>query len=318
LCGDIFQTTFTGAANSGAEFLWDFGPQGSITSASTTDVEDISFGAAGPQLITLSVTQNGCTQSASQFVNVVNPGFAGSVTTEPVACFGGNTGSASISVVGGQAPFQFQWSNGGNGSVVNDLSAAIYTVSVTDVNNCSFTRTAEVTQPTDIVFAGLVKPEGCAGMFDGMIQLVAVGGVAPYTYLWNTGETTYELLNIAGGTYSLTITDANGCSRDTSVVVVRYCEEGNADIPTVFTPGNGDGLNDVWVIPGIEYFPGNEVLIYNRWGGLVWSVRSYNNDNGWTGVDTNQNDLSSGAYYYLIFLNDPAETIFRGSVTIIR
>ncbi len=88
-------------------------------------------------------------------------------------------------------------------------------------------------------------------------------------------------------------------------------------IPNVITPNN-DGFNDVWIIDCIEYFPDNEIQVYNRWGAIIYQAFGY--DNNWNGTwDKTKGDLPVGTYVYVIKLNNSGEEkIITGSLTIAR
>jgi gliding motility-associated-like protein/uncharacterized repeat protein (TIGR01451 family) len=102
-----------------------------------------------------------------------------------------------------------------------------------------------------------------------------------------TASTTISGLT-ALGPYKFVFTNANGCTDTVSVNVTSS----TIDAPNVLTP-NGDGQNDVLIIPGIEYFPGSKIAVYNRWGNEVYHSENYKND--WSGAG-----LAEGTYYYLI------------------
>jgi gliding motility-associated-like protein len=107
-------------------------------------------------------------------------------------------------------------------------------------------------------------------------------------------------------TYTLTVTDGNGCT-DTDFVVVGVTTSGDCDKPGVFngiTP-NGDGLNDHWIIEGITNRGPNRVLIFNRWGNKVWEGVNYDNTNVvFSGLSNDGSELPVGTYYYLIIFED--------------
>jgi gliding motility-associated-like protein len=88
-------------------------------------------------------------------------------------------------------------------------------------------------------------------------------------------------------------------------------------IPNVITPNN-DGFNDFWVIECIEYFPDNEVQVYNRWGQIIYQAYGY--DNNWNGTwDKTKGDLPDGSYVYIIKLNKVGEEKnITGSLTVTR
>ena len=140
-----------------------------------------------------------------------------------------------------------------------------------------------------------------------------------YTYRWtpSTGlddstkaePTTLTEVDL---TYTVLVTDTNGCTYTDSVLIV-YAP--NIDIPSGFTP-NGDGSNDVWNIRLLEKFPNASVQIYNRWGQLL-----YEQPNGytvpWNGKYDGK-DLPIGTYYYIIDLKDASQKPITGPITIVK
>jgi gliding motility-associated-like protein len=132
------------------------------------------------------------------------------------------------------------------------------------------------------------------------------------SYLWQDGSKlpTYEAKS--GGVYWVRVFDASGCfSADTVVVTEIYCSPIRP--PTAFTP-NGDGINDIWNIEGLQYFLGCTVMVYNRSGQLVFQSVGYSRP--WDGKYGGRN-LPVGTYYYVINLKNSSPSI-AGSVTIIR
>ena len=93
-------------------------------------------------------------------------------------------------------------------------------------------------------------------------------------------------------------------------------EETGADcfVPSVITP-NEDGFNDAFYIPCAELYPDNRLLIFNRWGDKVYETENYQND--WRGTYKGQ-PLPKGSYYYMMYLNDEANTILSGYLVIRR
>ena len=106
------------------------------------------------------------------------------------------------------------------------------------------------------------------------------------------------------GCYSLGIVKIN---------VVSKIINDTIDIPNGFTP-NDDGINDVWFILGLDNYPENEVIIFNRWGNQVFQANPYLNN--WGGK-YNNSELPAGSYYFILKL-DKTETIIKGSVNIIK
>jgi gliding motility-associated-like protein len=125
------------------------------------------------------------------------------------------------------------------------------------------------------------------------------GGVPPYTWSWNGGSTDTVRMALAVGSYSFTVTDQNQCVRDT----VADVKEGICNDIVVYnalTP-NGDGVNDVWVIKGIQDYPDASVEVFDKWGDRVYQKDHYLNE--WDGHGSNGSLLPDGTYFYIIKLN---------------
>ncbi|MCB9185744.1 MAG: hypothetical protein H6601_03275 [Flavobacteriales bacterium] len=140
-------------------------------------------------------------------------------SSAPVGCNGASSGSVSVAVQGGTSPYTYLWSNGATTSSVNGLAAGSYSVTVTDVNGCTKTCQTTVSQP-NALSVDCSKVDGtCANNNQASVSVSASGGTAPYTYLWSNGATTASINGLAAGTYSVTVTDANGCIASCSKTV---------------------------------------------------------------------------------------------------
>ena len=140
-----------------------------------------------------------------------------SINKNDVSCNGGNDGSATATPQGGTGPFTYAWSNGATTSTINNLSAGSYSVTVSDGGNCNIVSSVTVAQPSAITLS--LQPTPAAGGNNGAVNLTVGGGTAPYTYSWNNGSTSQDINNLAPGTYSVTVTDNNGCTNSGSVQV---------------------------------------------------------------------------------------------------
>ncbi len=134
-----------------------------------------------------------------------------------VSCQGGNDGVLEIQLDGGSGPFTYNWSNGPSNAMNSDLMAGNYTVTVTDNLGCTTTASFEVTQPDALVLNATTSDYNgfgvsCTGGDDGEIDLEVAGGTIPYTYNWSNGAISENNTNITAGTYTVTVTDFNGCS----------------------------------------------------------------------------------------------------------
>jgi gliding motility-associated-like protein/uncharacterized repeat protein (TIGR01451 family) len=134
-------------------------------------------------------------------------------TIENVKCFGDSTGSLLANITGGTAPYEFGWSTLDSTLFIDSLPLGNYVISVIDSNNCTYSETALVTQPSAPLSATYVEVQPqCFGYSDGQLILTTTGGTPGYQYDWTTGDSTSVVDSLATGTYSVLVTDANGCT----------------------------------------------------------------------------------------------------------
>ena len=192
----------------------------------------------------LTVTDaNGCTTTES--FTVTEPSQALSITsfseTLP-SCFGSNDGTLQANVVGGTAPYSYAWSNGDNTATITGLTSGIYTVTVTDANGCTTNDSFTLNDPTRISIAASVNIPSCNGGVDGSITATASDGTAPYTYNWNTGDVGQTITGLSAGTYTVTVTDAGGCTEVQAIVVGEPSAiQSNAVVNNISCSGLTDG-----------------------------------------------------------------------------
>lgn len=187
----------------------------SWTNGSTT--QDLSSVSAGSY--TVSVTDaGGCIKTGVATVTSSAATPTLSAVTSSIACNGLSTGSINLSVSGSTA-YTFNWSNSATTEDIAGLAAGVYSVTVTGANGCVSTLSVSILQPSAISTTITTSNIACAGASTGSINLARTGGTAPYTYLWNNASTTQNLSNVSAGTYSVVITDANGCTKTTSATI---------------------------------------------------------------------------------------------------
>lgn len=194
-----------------APYTYAWSPSGG-TAASATNLSSGAYSV-------LITDASGCT--LTQAVNV--PAIGGpTLTLSNIvnASCGLSNGSATVNATGGTAPYTYAWSpSGGNGQTATGLSAGNYTVTVTDNSGCVVSETATIGGSAAITISGTVTDENC-GQSDGEIVISTSGGTGPFSFAWSpTGETTQNLSNILGGSYSVTATDANGCTASSTFEV---------------------------------------------------------------------------------------------------
>lgn len=152
---------------------------------------------------------------ASDMVTItVNPQIILTDNVTNVSCNGGTDASINITPIGGQAPYAYFWSPiGATTAVVSGITAGSYTVTVTDANGCTNMLNSTVTEPTAITVNPSSSDVTCDGTCDGTISLTPSGGTGSYSYSWSPGGmTTQNVTNLCAGTYTYTVTDANGCT----------------------------------------------------------------------------------------------------------
>ncbi len=141
-----------------------------------------------------------------------------------VSCNGGSNGSATVGVKYGTSPYTYNWTpNVSSTATASGLSAGIYSVTVTDKNNClSSTAIVSISQPVVLQDSvSVLGNVGCFGGSGGQISVGTRGGTIPYTYAWSNGKTTYTMSGLSAGTYTITLSDKHGCSNTLSVTLTQ-------------------------------------------------------------------------------------------------
>lgn len=129
------------------------------------------------------------------------------------ATCGQSNGSATVTATGGTGPYTYAWSpSGGTGATASNLAAGNYTVTVTDATGCAVSETATIGGGTGISVNGTVTDEDC-GQNNGSATATVSGGTGPFTYAWSpSGGSAATATGLHTGDYTVTVTDANGCS----------------------------------------------------------------------------------------------------------
>ena len=189
-------------------FNWSNGQTGNM----------ISNLAPGTYEVT-ATDDNGC--SSTSLFAISQPSVLAAMATSQtdVTCFGGNDGSATITVTGGTSPYAIQWPSGNTTGTESNLAAGSYSLLITDNNNCQTTTQIQITEPQILLANSTSTPESAAGANDGTATVAPTGGTSPYTYLWSNGSTDDKLTGLTPATYNVTITDMNNCVITTSVSV---------------------------------------------------------------------------------------------------
>lgn len=210
------------STNVPTSWTWSF-PGGS-PSGSNAQNPTITYSTPGTYNVTLTATNASGSDPVTMngYITVVAPPSAGGSVTH-VSCNGGNDGAIDLTP-SGNSPFTYLWTPSGQTTQDrSNLSNGSYTVVVTDVNGCTFQTSFTVNQPTALSRIMSKTDASCANN-DGTATATPSGGTAPYTYVWAPGgQTTQTATGLASGTYSCTITDANGCTVNGSIAVPLVC-----------------------------------------------------------------------------------------------
>lgn len=185
-------------------FLWT-GP-GSFTSMS----QNLTGLFAGTY--DLIVTDaNGCQKGLEVTLTESTP-IVLTYTTTAITCYGANDASFNATISGGNAPYQFTWSNLSTSLNQGNLSAGAYTITIIDTLGCIKTETINIPEAPIFRIDPVVKSVSCFGANNGSIQVNLTGGIAPVTLSWSDGSTAgLTRNNLAPGTYTATISDGTPC-----------------------------------------------------------------------------------------------------------
>ncbi len=150
----------------------------------------------------------------SIFVHAPERIRVGLIQLIPNSCSGAANGSIEVSASGGLFPYTYEWSNGRSGSLLNMIADGSYRVTATDDRGCIGISDSIRLIPAHQLSASLIelRNAGCYGASNGLIRLRATGGAEPYTYLWSNGQQGATIRDLAAGIYTVSISDALGCS----------------------------------------------------------------------------------------------------------
>ena len=216
------------------------------------------------------------------------------ITTLDPSCNGSLDGNISIQTSGGNAPYTYLWSNGDTNQILQNIGAGQYFLTATDSYNCSKSDTILLLEPTILANSSNVIDAVCNGDSNGIINVNAYGGISPYSYSWNTGDTTSSINNLSAGYYTLSILDSNNCLHLDSFLVLEPSQLNNSisgSNPSCF--GFTDG--------SINTLTFGSVPAYN----YLWN-------NG----DTTQNLQNIGAGQYSVIINDSNNCMLYDSIVL--
>ncbi len=298
-CTAIIQLNDT-SNNSGSFVSWQFG-DGSL---STDHDPAHSYLTTGNYTITLiSTSTNGCKDTVQKVIQVTEPLKANITSSTNANCNDSCNGTATITSSGGTAPISYLWNDPSLQTTLTatGLCAGTYTVTVTDAAGCKSILVRLINEPTAIVHAIESTDAYCGGLCIGTATSTITGGTPPYSYTWNDpgSQTTPTASALCPGTYTVNVTDSNGCKATDSVTVLY-----SNYIPPVTATINHDTA-----------FVGQEIQ-------LIATLANYSYQ--WSpGIGLNNTQiynplatLDSGSYTYIVVITDDKGCTNTDTVTI--
>jgi hypothetical protein len=179
-------------------------------------IDSVTGLGVGTYVVNVSDSK-GCVESVSVTLNNLAAPTLGLTSVSNVTCNGASNGSATITTTGGTGPFSFVWSNGETGATADSLPPGVTSVTVTDAAGCVTSTTVTITEPAAVGGSVTATNVACAGLSNGTATVSATGGSGIFTYLWSNGDTGATADSLAGGTYTVTITDTRGCTATRTV-----------------------------------------------------------------------------------------------------
>ena len=200
-CTSPGSATVTASAGGGSyTYLWSNGNTSQTNSALS----------AGTYSVTVT-DANGCTSTQSI---VVGSGAVPKITNlskSNVKCNGASGGSITVTATG-TGTLTYSWSNGATTLTANNLAAGTYTITVTDNLGCTVVSTAAITEPAALLAPTFTVVNTACGQSNGSVTASASGGTNPLSYNWSNAQTGTSATGLLAGSYSVTVTDKNGCT----------------------------------------------------------------------------------------------------------
>ncbi len=247
------------------------------------------FNGYGPGNYTVEVFDNNNCVVADLIIIEQPPVLNSSIITSnyngyEIRCNGDSSGWISVNVNGGVSPYMKTWIDTQGDSIqsgfnilLDSLNAGLYTLIVADANGCVNSQFITLNEPSQLMHNTVITHVSCDGWSNGNITDSIYGGVPGYTYLWNTGDTTYAITDLPIGTYSINVTDANNCKSLTSAIVNDNdkLSASIANIQDVICFGYCDGIIEVNISGGMPFFDSNGNPTYqNIWNDPLSQITS--------------------------------------------
>lgn len=237
----------------------------------------------------LTVTDDaGCTFGDTFTLIQPNQPLQNTFTQLDVGCYGEATGEIKSTIVGGTAPYQFVWNTGSTADSLTGLTAAVYTLTITDANNCTLSDTLQISEPSaPLSLTASHLDVSCFGDSSGSILVSTSGGTGAYQWNWNTSATTESVNNLSAGVYSLSVIDDLGCVDSINVSITQPGAPLSNQLSKIDVACFGDSTGSI------------EQVIS---GGTSPYTYTWNTSNNLisTGVQSTWNNLRAGSYYFKV------------------
>jgi len=223
------------------EFLWSNGVD--------SDYADNLM--AGSHQVTVT-DANGCTETLGFIIDEIPPPEVSIDAIDHVSCYGLSDGRISLTVSEGISPYEFEWSNGANSNPLDSLSTGTFDVTISDAIGCLVSASIEISSPSQLVSNITSTNETAYNSMDGSVSVSPTGGTLPHNILWSTGADTPQISGLSPGTYTVTITDANGCqiSEETTVEAFNCFMEADLTYQQISCFGDNNGQASLSVSNG--------------------------------------------------------------------
>jgi gliding motility-associated-like protein len=292
-------------AQPGVIYTWT-GPDNFQFVGNAINIQNVDPGNSG--VYTVNAVLNGCSSEPVLTEIAVNPNPVIEPIEDVVICAGETT-----ILDAGEGFFNYQWSTNESTQTIT-VGTGTYYIQVGNIFGCVDFDTVVVSESGPTAAFSVNPPNGSQpGANIQFTDESTPSNGAITSWAWDFGDSQsseaqnpLHVYNTQGiFTVNLTVTDEFGCSDETEIT---YTISSELLIPNSFTP-NGDGFNDFFKILGLEIFPDSKLVIYNRWGNVVYNTNNYTND--W-----DANGAPDGVYFYILELNNGDK--YNGEITILR
>jgi gliding motility-associated-like protein len=286
---------------------------------------------AGVHAVVTVTDANGCETTDQIIITQPDAPLTATTVSEDVDCYGDEDGRIEITTIGGTLPYEYTFDNNSPTTthVFIGLDEGNYDITIEDANGCTILQQANITQPDEIVVdlgADIFLEDGEQAILEANIT----NGFAPFIYVWQPADSLLSCADcprtvvgniIFDKRYDLIVTDANGCTGE-SFVIIRTKKTKDIFVANAFTPDD-DGNNDFLFVQGNPYVGEVKIFrVFDRWGELVHESINHNpNDQsfGWNGTMKGQ-PMNAGVFVWMaeIEFADGDVKVYQGSSILIR